>query len=128
MVVDSSVICAIVFGEAERDEYIGILLDCSSPPKMSVVSYVETAIAVFRRQRIARAELDRLLDELRIRLVAVDTFQAIEAVEAFYRYGKNQHEANLNFGDCFSYALAKALDDSLFYKGKDFAATDLARS
>ena len=58
-------------------------------------------------------------------VVAVDTEQAELARAAFSRFGKGRHAAGLNYGDCFSYALAKSLDEPLLYKGGDFPLTDL---
>ncbi|NJN47954.1 MAG: type II toxin-antitoxin system VapC family toxin [Candidatus Competibacteraceae bacterium] len=58
-------------------------------------------------------------------LIPVDSEQAFVAWQAFRQYGKGRHSAGLNFGDCFSYALAKALGEPLLFKGDDFSKTDL---
>ena len=57
--------------------------------------------------------------------MAVDEEQADLARRAFRKYGKGRHPAGLNFGDCFSYALARALDEPLLFKGNDFSQTDI---
>ena len=61
-------------------------------------------------------------------MVAVDVEQARVARRAFSRFGKGRHPAGLNFGDCFSYALARVLGEPLLFKGDDFSQTDVARS
>jgi len=61
-----------------------------------------------------------------IQLIPVDEEQSFIAVRAFEKYGKGRHKAALNFGDCFSYALAKVRREPLFYQGNDFSQTDLA--
>lgn len=73
---------------------------------------------------VAQAMSD-LMSALPIRVVQVDEAMAELAVEAFRRYGKGLHPARLNFGDCFSYALAKHLDCPLLFIGNDFSQTDI---
>ncbi len=70
----------------------------------------------------------QLLATLGLAIVAFDEIQAELAREGFRRYGKGRHAAGLNFGDCFAYALAKALDAPLLFKGGDFAKTDVKRA
>jgi ribonuclease VapC len=62
-----------------------------------------------------------------VAVVAVDVEQGEIARQAFSRFGKGRHAAGLNFGDCFSYALAQALGEPLLYKGEDFSLTDVTR-
>jgi ribonuclease VapC len=71
------------------------------------------------------SDLDELIAASAIRTVAVDSRHAELARRAFFAYGKGRDAAGLNYGDCFSYALAKALDRRLLFKGLDFARTDL---
>ena len=70
--------------------------------------------------------LDLFIDRAGIDLVDVDAEQARIARDAYSRYGKGRHPAALNYGDCFSYALATALSQPLLYKGDDFSQTDIA--
>ena len=94
---------------------------------MSVASYLETAIVLeSRRGDEGAARLDRILAEARIELVPVSVEQAHAARETWRRYGKGNHPAALNFGDCFSYALAETTGEPLLYKGNDFAQTDIS--
>ena len=79
-----------------------------------------------RHGSVAQLEpLDRFLATAAISLHPVDEHQARLARKAFLRFGKGRHPAALNFGDCFSYALAKALDASLLFVGDDFSQTDV---
>ncbi len=71
-------------------------------------------------ETVSEAEID-----YKLMFVPFDERMIRIAQEAFLRYGKGRHPAKLNFGDCMSYALAKALDVPLLYKGEDFAATDI---
>ncbi|MBC7636896.1 MAG: type II toxin-antitoxin system VapC family toxin [Acetobacteraceae bacterium] len=73
----------------------------------------------------ARASLERLLRAFGIEIVAVAPAHADIAIKAFCRFGQSRHKAALNMGDCFGYALAKALDMPLLFTGDDFSRTDL---
>jgi len=70
-------------------------------------------------------DLDLFLATARIELVPFDATQARLAREAFRRFGKGRHPAGLNLGDCFSYALARAMNEPLLFKGNDFSRTDV---
>jgi ribonuclease VapC len=71
------------------------------------------------------ADLLLLIEKLLIEIIAFDEAQAVLAREAYLRFGKGRHPAALNYGDCFSYALAKTLGEPLLYKGNDFSHTDV---
>ncbi len=71
------------------------------------------------------AALDALMDRFGIELVPVTLVQTRAARVAWRRFGKGNHPARLNFGDCFSYALAKTTGEPLLFKGNDFAQTDI---
>jgi ribonuclease VapC len=88
------------------------------------VSRVELGI-VAQNKEVA-AEVNALLDALKVNIAAFDHQQATLALAAFARYGKGRHPAALNFGDCCAYALAKSMNLPLLYKGNDFAQTDIA--
>jgi ribonuclease VapC len=88
-----------------------------------------------RQKNAGRSALfDELIDELNLAIVPLATEHARIAREAFRRYGKGRGRGqagkhpNLNFGDCFAYALAKALDAPLLFKGGDFALTDVKQA
>ena len=125
IVIDSSALVAILNDEPERRQFIDAIVD-HGDPSISASTYLETAMVLELRfgARVAR-ELDALISDVGISIVPFDQAQATVARDAFRRFGKGLHKAGLNFGDCFSYALAKALDAPLLFKGNDFARTDI---
>ncbi len=125
MVVDSSAITAMIVGEPERELFEDLIMRVPTPV-ISVAAVVEISIVLRNKRRDADADaLDEVLSELRLDVRTVDASQGRLAREAFAQYGKGRHPAALNFGDCFTYALAKARDDILLFKGDDFARTDI---
>ena len=94
---------------------------------MSAGTLLEIGTVVLHKRGANRLpDLYRLLELSRIEIVAVSERHARDAIDAYGRFGKStRHPAQLNFGDCFSYALAKALDQPLLYKGEDFSQTDI---
>ena len=99
----------------------------ASPRLMSAVSMQEAGMVIAGRFGDAAAwePLDALLARMGIEIVAHDGALAGLARTAFLRFGKGRHAAGLNFGDCASYALAKATDVPLLFKGDDFGRTDV---
>jgi ribonuclease VapC len=83
-------------------------------------------VAEARYGDIGGRELDLLLYKAEIQIVAVTPDQVDAGRHAFSTYGKGRHPAALNFGDCFSYALAKTSGEPLLFKGNDFSRTDVA--
>jgi len=126
MIIDSSVLVAIVKREPERPQFID-LIDRDPAPKLSAASFLETAIVVDRtRQPAASRWLDDLIVAAGIAIEPVTERQAQIAREAYRDYGKGSgHPAGLNFGDCFAYALARDRNEPLLFKGDDFATTDV---
>ncbi|WP_367953438.1 type II toxin-antitoxin system VapC family toxin [Aquibium pacificus] len=103
-----------------------ILLEPARRHLISPVNYLEAAIRVDGLKESAKGqELDPLLESLGISLAAIDAEQAHLAREAYRRFGKGNHPAKLNIGDCFAYALAKARDEPLLFKGGDFQLTNV---
>jgi ribonuclease VapC len=125
MVIDTSALLAILQDEPERrafNEAIG----ATETRSMSTATFVETSIVIESRYGPeGLRDLDSLIAKAAIGLVPVDADQAQIARTAYSQFGKGRHPAGLNYGDCFSYALAKALGEPLLYKGSDFAQTDL---
>ena len=125
MIIDTSAIVAILNDEPERHAFIGAIIDASYNC-MSSVGFVETSIILESRYGYdGIRDFDLFLAKAGIELVPVDVEQAQIARQAFREYGKGRHPAGLNFGDCFSYALAKVNDDFLLFKGNDFSQTDI---
>jgi ribonuclease VapC len=127
--VDTSAIVAIVLGEDERQEFLGIL-SSAGKALVSTVAVVEARFVVHgRRGQAAVALLDDFLRMPIFELVAPGLEDADAAYAAFVVYGKGSgHPAALNFGDVFSYALAKTRGVPLLFKGDDFAQTDIERA
>jgi ribonuclease VapC len=125
MIIDTSAIVAILNDEPERRAFNEVI-EQSDTCLLSVASFLETSIVIenYRGYEGLR-DFDLLVAATGIELTPVDADQAHIAREAFRRYGKGRHPAALNFGDCFSYALAKATGFPLLFKGEDFTKTDI---
>ena len=125
MIVDSSAIVAILMREPDAERF-EIALDTASRAIMSAATYVELVNAIDRKVGSDLLALaDDLLSVAKIELVPFTVEQARWARHARLTYGAGRHPANLNFGDCFAYALAKATGEPLLYKGDDFSCTDV---
>jgi ribonuclease VapC len=125
MVVDTSAIVAILLREPEADQFIQIV--ANAPARLlSAVTRVELSFVIEgRKHQAGRADLERMLQVGGFDVVSVTPVHAEIAIGAFRRYGKGRHRAGLNIGDCFSYALAIAMDHELLFKGDDFIHTDI---
>jgi ribonuclease VapC len=125
MVVDTSALVAILLREIDAVHFDRTLAD--APMRlMSAVTRAELSFVIEGRYgEPGRADLEQLLNDVRIEIAAVTPQQAEIAIGAFRQFGKGRHRAALNIGDCFSYALAKATDQPLLFKGNDFAQTDV---
>ncbi|HEX2553974.1 MAG TPA: type II toxin-antitoxin system VapC family toxin [Microvirga sp.] len=125
MVVDTSVLVAIFREEPEAAIFVD-RIDAAAEARLSLVSFLETfSVLCSRRVGGTRSQVERLVRDLGLALRPVDEAQHRHAVDALLRFGKGRHPASLNIGDCFSYALACALDAPLLFKGDDFARTDI---
>ena len=129
MVLDSSALLSIYYDEDDAD----VLKEKISHARrlsLSTATLVEAVSAVTRRLGTESAtKFETLLDELQIDIVPFDEAQSLLAREAYARYGRGMgHPAKLNFGDCFSYALAMHLGEPLLFKGNDFIHTDVLKA
>lgn len=125
MVLDTSAVLAILQNEPERRKF-NEAIDAAETRSLSTASFVECSMIVESRYGADGVrDLDLFIAKAQISLVAVDEEQANLARRAFRKYGKGRHRASLNFGDCFSYALSKALQGPLLFKGNDFSQTDV---
>lgn len=123
MVIDSSIAVAILLCEPGYEAYVrAIRLDTLK--LMSVASILECTIVLNRKPGAYEAALDQMLRALSIYPVTVSGEQLALARVAFRQFGRDNHPAALNFGDCFSYALAKVSGEPLLFKGNDFSQTD----
>ncbi len=126
MVIDTSAVVAVLL-EEEGFERFDAALDADPVRLMSAATLVEcTLVLEGRLGEEGRAALDAFVGELGIEIVPFDAAQAEAARKVFRRFGKGRHKAGLNFGDCFSYALAKVAGEPLLFKGEDFGRTDVA--
>jgi ribonuclease VapC len=122
MVVDTSALVAILRHEPERDTFLDTLATAEEPV-ISAATLLEASM-VLAGFRNGIANLDELLATSGVQVMAVDAAQALAAREAWLAHGKGRgNAAKLNFGDCFSYALAVTTGRPLLYKGDDFAQT-----
>jgi ribonuclease VapC len=126
VILDSSALVAIVRGEPDGDDLAVIVANAQSC-KMSAASFLETAIVVDgARNPILSRRLDAIIREMEIEIMDVTREQAEIARMAYRDFGRGSgHSANLNFGDCLSYALAKVTGEPLLFKGNDFGETDV---
>jgi len=125
MVIDPSALLAVLQNEPERRAF-NESIEAAEQVSLSTASFVEISMIVESRLGAdGIRDLELFIAKARIALNPVDEEQTHLAAQAFRRYGKRRHPAGLNFGDCFSYALARARGDSLLFKGDDFALTDI---
>ena len=124
MILDSSAVLAMLFGEPEAAAFAEAAEEATDRA-ISAASWLEAAIVADNRSAVAAAEFAGLMARLDLEVVPFTASQAVVAREAHRRYGKGRHKAGLNLGDCFAYALAKERGQKLLFKGDDFAATDI---
>lgn len=128
MIVDSSAIVAIVWAEPEAEEFIAAIVN-SDKASISAGNYLEASIVIDRdRNPTVSARLDATLNQLEIDIAPITASQAKIARQAYRDFGRGSgSRAQLNYGDCFAYALAMERGEPLLYKGDDFAYAGLER-
>lgn len=129
MVIDASALVAILLEEPESAQFILAIEQSHDTKAMSPVSVFES-VAALARELIctvndARFMVSDLIAELDITVTTVTPEIGEMAITAFDRFGKGRHRAQLNMGDCYTYALAKTMREPLLFKGGDFGQTDL---
>ena len=123
--VDTSAVAAILLGEPDADALEDAIFTASEAC-ISAASVIELVVVAGHLAGEAGAlEAERLVAELGLEVAPVSAEHIREARRAFVQFGKGRHPAGLNFGDCFSYALAKSLGRPLLFKGNDFGRTDV---
>ncbi|MBW9065750.1 type II toxin-antitoxin system VapC family toxin [Rhizobium herbae] len=125
MVIDTSAIVAIALNEPDAEALERKIVD--APLRlMSAASLLElTMVIETRLGEAGAAELDLWLHKAEVEIVPVEVEQAYVARRAWRKFGKGRHPAGLNYGDCFSYALAAIRGEPLLFKGEDFSLTDI---
>jgi ribonuclease VapC len=125
LIVDTSALLAILYAEEDAEQYAEALAT-SELRLMSAANYLEAGIVVDSQIGAAAGrQFDALMTRANVEVEAVTRSQADVARQAYLEFGKGNHPAGLNFGDCFAYALAKTSGLPLLYKGNDFAKTDI---
>jgi ribonuclease VapC len=125
MILDTSVLVAVLFREPEAALYTRLIHD-DDHCLISAGSFLELSIVI---ERLAEADAVRQCETFFRRAdITIEPFtvdQAHIARQAFHDFGKGRHPAGLNLGDCFAYALAKTTGEPLLFKGEDFKKTDI---
>ncbi len=126
MILDTSAVIAILRNEPEAPQFAEAI-ENADQRRLSAVNYVEAAAVIdSSHDPVATRRFDELLREAEITIEVVTIGQAELAREAYRDFGKGSgHQAKLNFGDCFAYALAKDMAEPLLFKGDDFVHTDI---
>jgi ribonuclease VapC len=125
IVVDASALIAILDEEGDATRYAEAIAEADQP-LISAATLVETGIVMLNRHGAKGVrKVNALIQEAGFQVESVTPQHAQLALEAYASYGKGQKSAGLNYGDCFSYALAKATGLPLLFKGRDFSGTDI---
>jgi ribonuclease VapC len=126
VIVDTSALIAILRAEDDAGD-MALAIERAPTRRISAANYLETAVVIdASRDPIASRRFDELVDVAELRVEPVTHDQARIARDAYRDFGKGSgHEAGLNFGDCFAYALAKSTGEALLFKGNDFGYTDI---
>jgi ribonuclease VapC len=128
MIVDTSAVIAVLKEESDAARFLRVLTLSAELKRMSAANYLEAAIVVdANRNPLLSRRLDELIVQTEIMAEPVTLEQAEIARAAYRDFGRGSgHPAQLNFGDCFAYALAKSMREPLLFKGGDFSQTDVA--
>lgn len=125
IVVDTSAVVAVLQGEDGWERIEALLVDEACA--MSAATRVEVGIVIEARKGPAGTQLlEELLERVGLQILPVEQAHVAEALVSWRRFGKGRHPVGLNYGDTFSYALARRLGSPLLYVGDDFARTDVA--
>lgn len=126
IVIDASALLSVLLGESDAEMMLSKMASMVRP-LVSVASVMECTLRFGRLEMGSRDhEIDALIVAINAEIVAVDVEQLQAARRAFLQFGQGAgHPAKLNFGDCFTYALAKTRNVPLLFKGDDFSHTDL---
>jgi ribonuclease VapC len=128
MTLDSSALIAILVSEAGSLDLVDQILE-ADVVRVGTPTLVETSIVLSsRRGKPSMKEVQRLIEELGVSVVAFGDADWQAAASAYDRFGRGKHPAGLNFGDCLAYAAASTAGDSLLFVGNDFSKTDIKRA
>jgi ribonuclease VapC len=124
VIIDSSALIVILFDEPDAARFANAIAQAATC-RISATNYVEAAIIVESQSTAGGQQFNALIRRAGIVIEPVTEEHALLARQAYADFGKGRHPAGLNFGDCFSYALAKATRQPLLFKGKNFSKTDI---
>jgi ribonuclease VapC len=128
VIVDTSAIAAILFGEEEEDRFLNALVDAPKV-RISAATVVEATLVIEGRGGAGMGDVvDSLLQRVGAEVCPITAETARIARDGWRRFGKGNHPAKLNLGDCFAYALAIERGEPLLFKGGDFARTDVKKA
>ena len=128
MILDTSALVAVLYGEPEARDFVE-RIRAADACRISVANHVELSMVVESQLGPnGTRQADAFLRRAGVVVEPVTIEQGDLARQAFLDFGKGRHKAGLNFGDCFSYALARATGEALLFKGDDFALTDIRRA
>ncbi len=125
MIVDASALLAILLDEPDAAKFNRAIADELEDMLISPINFVEAAVRADQRGEQTSNALDEIIKVSGIKIAAVTAHQTRLARQAYQRFGKGNHPAKLNLGDCFAYALSKARGEPLLFKGDDFRLTDV---
>jgi len=125
MILDSSAVLAVVFGEPELEAFARAITAAPVCHLSAASLFPASIIAESRAGDLAVRQCDSFFRNARVSVEPVTEDHALLARQAYSDFGKGRHPAGLNFGDCFSYALAKSTGEPLLFKGDDFRKTDI---
>ena len=125
MIVDASALLAILLDEADADVFNRAISDELEDLFISPINFLEAAVRADKEGESTGQALDEIIRISGIKVAQISIHQARLAREAYKKFGKGNHKAKLNLGDCFAYALAKARSEPLLFKGNDFRLTDI---
>lgn len=125
MIIDTSALLAILYQEDDALFFATAIAE-NAQCRMSAANFLEAAINIDSKgDAEASRQLDAFIRQADIAIEPVTLEQTQIARQAYQDFGKGRHPAGLNYGDCFAYALARAVDEPLLYKGNDFGQTDI---
>ena len=125
MILDTSALVAVLYGEPEARDFVE-RIRAADVCRISVANHVELSMVIESQLGPnGTRQADAFLRRAGVVVEPVTIEQGDLARQAFLDFGKGRHKAGLNFGDCFSYALARATGEALLFKGDDFALTDI---
>lgn len=125
MIIDTSALVAILYREPEAEAFVE-RIHAAETSRISVANYVELSMVIEHQLGVeGMRQAEAFFRRAGIVIEPVSLEHGELARQAFLDFGKGRHRAGLNFGDCFAYALAKALGEPLLFKGNDFSQTDI---